>query len=290
MLRIIHRRESIDGSVKYVFLNECENTKFETLYFRLPFQTTEGYSYTICISSQAGCALKCAFCATGAGGFKSQLTPDDMHEQIKLVREDLIEKKIHDPSDRFQVALMGMGEPLLNYNNVIECCKFLKTSYPNLNKISLSTVGIVPQILMLANNNEIDIDLFVSIHSPYNEQRSSIIPVNKKYPLQLLLNSCKEYAMKKNTFVNASYMLISGVNDSIKHAEDFCNLLSPKEFFRVQILLYNQVDSNSYERPLIETAERFKEITEKNHLNTMIIVSKARDIYGGCGQLETRES
>jgi 23S rRNA (adenine2503-C2)-methyltransferase len=281
--KITWRKASQDGSIKYSLEND-QQLQFEAIYFRLPFQTTKGYCYTICISSQAGCALNCSFCATGDGGLFGNLSSDDMLGQVNAIRQELITKKIHQASDHFQVALMGMGEPLMNYNHVTDFCILARKSYPSLNKISLSTVGIIPRIQQLSSRNDLHIDLFVSIHSPYDAQRDKIIPINRKYPLDQLIKTCYAYAKAKNSFVNASYMIIGGINDSDQHAIDFCHMLDPK-YFRIQVLLYNEGSSSPYKKPSVSSAENFKKIAESYGFETMIILSKGQDINGGCGQL-----
>ena len=287
MLKMTQRVESADNSVKYSFINE-NNQSVEAMYFTLPFQSTKDYSYSICISSQAGCAVNCSFCATGKGGFFSHLTSDEMHHQITLIQEDIIARGLQDRTSRFHISFMGMGEPLLNYAHVTQLCGLLQKNYPYLNKISLSTVGIIPKITMLSKNSDINIDLFVSIHSPYDEQRTSMIPINKKYPLASLMDACRQYAKTKNTFVNASYLLIHEFNDSEQHAIDFCKLLDPR-YFRVQILMYNKINHSNYQRPLDASVNQFKNIVDSYHLQNMVIASKGQDINGGCGQLVAKE-
>ncbi len=275
---------SEDGTIKYAFKNK-RGHEFEAVFFKLPFKTTKDYVYTICVSSQAGCALNCSFCATGLNGFQSNLEAEEISEQIGMVRRDLISKKNIDEQDNFQIALMGMGEPMLNYDNVMAFYWAARRSYQNLNKVSISTVGIVPEILKLAHDDKHSLDLFVSIHSPYNDQRMRIIPVAKKYPLIQLIDSCKVYALKKNTFVNLSYLLIRDFNDSQQHAIDFIKLITPSHLFRVQLLLYNNIDELSYKRPLQEKVEQFKEIIENNNIEVMVVESRGRDTNAGCGQL-----
>jgi 23S rRNA (adenine2503-C2)-methyltransferase len=287
-LKITKRLQSNDGSVKYTFSNN-QNLEYEAVYFQLPFQTTKDYRYTICISSQAGCALNCSFCATGEGGFFGNLSAEEMFAQVDIVRDDLIRLALHSELDNFQIAFMAMGEPLINYNNVVKFCSSAKEYYNSLNKISLSTVGIVPRMSQLASEKNVDIDLFVSVHSPYESQRDQIIPINKKYPLDLLIKTCHEYAAAKNTFVNASYLLMGGFNDSDQHAIDFCNMLDPK-LFRIQILLYNEGYGSAYKRPLVSTAQKFKAIAENYNFETMVILSKGQDINAGCGQLVKMQS
>ncbi len=284
MLSILNRVESKDGTVKFSFSN-AKGAEFESVFFELPFKTTENYVYTICVSSQAGCALNCRFCATGLNGFSANLETNEMCEQVEMVRLDLLKQSRITEKDRFHIALMGMGEPMLNYDNVMNFYGAVCRNYPNLNKVSVSTVGIIPKILKLANDSSHALDLFVSIHSPYNEQRSSLIPISKKYPLSQLIESCKIFALQKNTFVNLSYLLINNFNDSEQHALDFIKLITPTHLFRVQLLLYNKIDDLSYRRPTQQKIEKFKDLVSQNNIEVMIVKSRGRDMNSGCGQL-----
>ncbi|MEX1012339.1 MAG: 23S rRNA (adenine(2503)-C(2))-methyltransferase RlmN [Waddliaceae bacterium] len=276
-MEIINRRLSSDGSVKYVFKNEKEY-RFETIYFL--FQGLKYGEYvetpTLCISSQAGCAMKCTFCATGKGGFFSNLSTREMQAQVELVQKDL--ETLGKPKAT-GIAMMGMGEPLMNYSQVLNFHDVMKESY----NISISTVGIVPSIEKLAGKEDLRLRLYISIHSPYEEERSKIIPINNKYPLSTLIPACENYAKKKGKVI-ASYLLLKGVNDTLQHAEDLAQMLNPN-YFETQILLFNAVEGIHFQRPQDDTAHQFAEVLKKRGLVSQVIISKGRDIGGGCGQL-----
>lgn len=282
MIKIIDRLPSSDGSIKYAFRNRTKN-EFESVYFKLP--PKNNVSTQICISSQAGCAMGCKFCATGYGGFFSNLTPQEMMEEVNLVKEDIYQNGLEEEKSGFNILLMGMGEALMNYENVIDFYSQARKNFFHLNKIFISTVGISKRIYDLANlPASLNIKLYVSIHSPYNNEREKIMPITKKYKIESVLDACEEFSKKTNTKVKANYLLLKGVNDSEKHAKDFRDLLNPN-YFEAQIQLYNSTPDLPYQTASNETAYRFQEIISENGIETVVRISKGRDINGGCGQL-----
>jgi 23S rRNA (adenine2503-C2)-methyltransferase len=282
-VRIVSRLESADGSVKYAFSND-RGHYFEAISFA--YEETRydpaPIIHTICLSSQAGCAMACTFCATGYGGFLSNLSAAELYEEAQLVQRDL-EASGRPRATAF--AMMGMGEPLMNYGELI---RFFERVVENgaASKLSISTVGVVPKIRRLADT-DIDCNLVVSFHSPYDEQRSEIIPLNGTYPLAELVPAAREYSEKKSRKVRASYLLFEGMNDSEQHARDFCSLLDP-EHFEMKFLLFNPIEDAPYRRPSIETARRFLTIARDAGYQAHIDVSRGRDVAGGCGQLARR--
>jgi 23S rRNA (adenine2503-C2)-methyltransferase len=283
MIEIFDRCISSDGSIKYGFVNSAGN-RFEAITFiynghheRKPITVR-----AICISSQAGCNLACSFCATGLEGFYANLTGEEMLQQIELVQRDL-ESSGLPPATGY--AVMGMGEPLLNLPVVIEFFRAVRKNQSRyIEPLSLSTVGVAPRIRQLAEVSDVNYRLFVSLHSPYNEERVNFIPLTSKYPIEEVLSACREYSQKKGSRVEASYLLFKGVNDSERHARDLAKLLDPHHF-DAQILLYNEIEGLQYERPSMESAEMFKDILSATGIMTTVQVSKGIDIQGGCGQL-----
>lgn len=283
MLEIIEKVESQDGSVKYAFASS-RGHKFEAIYYKLASVKSPTYSFSICISSQAGCAMGCTFCATGHGGFFANLLSDEMLAQVNIVCENVIQAGKEKKDAHFNIVVMGMGEPLMNYENLVDFLHLATKSLPYLDRISISTIGIVPKILALAAVPNVNKKLFVSIHSPYEVERTRIMPITKKYSLKSVLDACREYAIKTKTTVITSYLLLKDINDSEQHARDFASLLDPN-FFEAQFLLYNVTPGISYGRPTNETAQRFREIVAARGINTDIQISRGRDVNGGCGQL-----
>ena len=179
---------------------------------------------TLCISSQAGCALQCTFCATGAQGFDQNLTADEIIGQVWIA--NYLDR---DEPPITNVVFMGMGEPLLNFDPVIESVEIMRNQLAyslSKKRITISTSGIVPQINRLADTT--DVSLAISLHAADNQLRDIIVPINKKYPINELLSSCKNYLSKQTGKRNITieYILIDGINDSIKHAASLSKILS----------------------------------------------------------------
>jgi 23S rRNA (adenine2503-C2)-methyltransferase len=212
MLSLVKRLHSNDGTTtKYVWKLEDYNT-IESVYIRFASYDSLG------ISSQAGCNLKCAFCATGLGGLVRNLTVDEIVAQVDQAFEE-----IGTPKRDFKVAFMGMGEPLLNFNAVINAQRYLRSKYPEM-RFSLSTVGIVPKIYALAESTT-DVQLQISLHAPNNPLRTRLMPVTKKYPLEDVLEAARHYVGVSGKMLRINYLLLDGVNDSDAHADELIELL-----------------------------------------------------------------
>lgn len=284
MINIVERRKSVDGSTKYLFNDgKSEKGNFEALYF-YPVDNVKKSS--ICISTQIGCAVGCAFCATGRLGLNRNLTSSEMIEAITKILEE--EKKDGEDISNFDtIALMGMGEPLHNYNEVREfyhqAMKLLSVRH-----ISLSTSGVTDNIMKLAEDDT-NYNLCVSLHSPFNDERTELIPINKRYPLEDVIEACEYYYYKKQKDslglkIKASYLLLKDFNDSDEHIEQLVKILD-KNAFKVQILLYNENDKLPFKRPSIEKAKYFERKLNEQGLETKISISKGQDIAGACGQM-----
>lgn len=284
MIKMVERVKSIDGSTKYLFndgINEKGN--FEALYF---YPIDEVKKSSICISTQIGCAVGCAFCATGKLGLSRNLKSSEMIDAITKILEE--EKKDGEDINNFDtVALMGMGEPLHNYD---EIRKFYHEAVEkfSVRHISLSTSGVTDKIMKLADDDT-NFNLCVSLHSPYNNERTELIPINKRYPLEDVIKACEYYYHKKqkdslNLKIKASYLLLKDFNDSDEHIAELVKILD-KDVFKVQILLYNENDKLPFKRPSIEKAKYFEKKLNENGLETKISISKGQDIAGACGQM-----
>ena len=215
---LIHKKyQSNEGTVKYLI--ELESGSMIEMV-----EIPEKNRRTLCVSSQAGCALQCTFCATGAQGFEKDLTSDEIIGQLWLANFHKKNKNLIT-----NVVFMGMGEPLLNFDAVVESAKIMKHQLAyglSRKRVTISTSGIVPQIDKLADS--VDVSLAISLHSADNNLRDEIVPINKKYPINSLINSCKNYLLnydnKRN--ITIEYILIDGVNDSIQHAKQLSKLLT----------------------------------------------------------------
>lgn len=274
-LELVKIVQSEDKSKKYCFKVKDSCKFFEAVCF---FNEDKPYECRICISTQIGCTVGCEFCMTGKMGFTRNLTCEEMLDCVGYI--------VHDnSSDEFKlvnILLMGMGEPLLNYKQIVEFYHKANSTY-HPEKICLSTSGIPSSIIDLANSDT-DFELFISLHAATNQKRSSIMPINKKYPIEEVLRSAEEFFVKKKRKIVISYMLIDGINDSLKDAEDLVKIVSP-EIFEIQILMYNDNNIKGFRRPNIIKAEKMQKFFEENGFNVDINVSKGTDIKGACGQL-----
>ncbi len=263
---------SIDNTVKYVFLledgNLIEGVKMEY-----------SYGLTACISSQVGCGMGCSFCASTVGGFVRNLSCGEMIDQIIAVQEDAGDKVN-------RVVIMGSGEPLLNYDELIKFLKLLNLPMVfniSYRRITVSTCGIVPEIKRLADEC-LPVTLAVSLHAPDDELRNKLMPVNRRFPILQLLDACKYYIMKTKRRVTFEYALIDDVNDSVECALRLTGLMK-NLLCHVNIIPLNPVKGSGFKKSSPEKVKTFQRILEKNGINATIRRETGADIEGACGQL-----
>ena len=237
---------------------------------------------TLCISSQAGCALQCTFCATGAQGFEKNLSDAEIIGQLWLAN-------FYDSSSPLisNVVFMGMGEPLLNVENVLSSIDLMlhQNAYGlSKRRITLSTSGIVPEINKLAERT--DVSLAISLHAANNILRDEIVPINKKYPLNDLLDACKQYLknQSKRKTITIEYILIDGINDSIEHAKDLVKILKGLPC-KINLIPFNPFEGCDYMRSKEDTIKDFKNFLVKKGLITTLRITRGDAIDGACGQL-----
>lgn len=265
----------LDGTVKYLYRLSDGN------YIESVLMKYKSW-YSVCASTQVGCKMGCKFCASGQNGFVRNLTPSEILSQILKAQTDNNITVSH-------VVLMGMGEPLDNFDNVI---RFLElVSAPdglNISKrhISLSTSGLVPNIYKLAEY-DFPLTLSVSLHNPFGEERSRIMPVNKKYGVDLLIKACRDYIEKTGRRISFEYALISGVNDTERHASQLAKLLKGM-ICHVNLIPANPIEESDFSRPDAKRIERFKSELEKFGLNTTVRRTLGADINASCGQLRKK--
>jgi len=237
---------------------------------------------TLCISSQAGCALQCTFCATGAQGFERNLTPDEIIGQLWIANF------YQQPSQQISnVVFMGMGEPLLNVMPVLSSISLMQhqNAYGlSKRRITLSTSGIVPEIKKLASRT--DVSLAISLHAANNKLRDEIVPINKKYPLDQLIQSCKDYLINqsKRKTITIEYILIDGVNDSLEHAKQLVEVLRGLSC-KVNLIPFNPFDGCNYLRSQEKVIQDFKEYLIRKGMITTLRMTRGDAIDGACGQL-----
>ena len=237
---------------------------------------------TLCISSQAGCALQCTFCATGAQGFERNLSAAEIIGQLWLAN-------FHDKSSPpiSNIVFMGMGEPLLNIEPVMASISLMQhqNAYGlSKRRITLSTSGIVPEINKLADKT--DVSLAISLHAANNILRDEIVPINKKYPLEELLDACKNYLrnQSKRKTITIEYILIDGVNDSLNHAKDLIKILKGLSC-KINLIPFNPFDGCHYLRSQESNIYKFKDFLVRKGLITTLRITRGDAIDGACGQL-----
>ncbi len=263
--------------------------------------------HTLCISTQVGCAYGCKFCASGLDGWKRNLTPDEIVEQILSVErwnEQNAEREARSgepPEDSTphsalrtprlinNIVVMGMGEPLANYDNLLKSLKILNAPWGGgigARKITISTSGLAPQIRKLARE-PMQFRLAISLHGATDETRNKIMPVNRKYPLKELVNACEEYQHEKGRMITLEYILIAGMNDSIAETKPLA-VLARKLHAKVNLIPYNKVDGLPWERPGEEACEKFMAALEDQNVTATLRREKGHDIDAACGQLRLK--
>ena len=237
---------------------------------------------TVCVSSQVGCPLNCSFCATGKMGLKRNLSPFEIVVQVLLFSRYLKKKD----KKVTNIVFMGMGEPFLNYDNVMSAVRILNSpDYFNIGsrKISISTSGIIEGIEKFSNE-DLQVNLCISLHAPNDKLRSEIMPVNKKYPLKNVLDSVDSYILKTKRKVMFEYLMIKGVNDSLSCAEQLAGLMK-KPLYMVNLIVYNPTGKFVPSDP--KTIKSFKDYLENHGILSTQRYEFGRAIQAACGQLAT---
>ena len=246
---------------------------------------------TLCISSQIGCALECTFCSTGRQGFNRNLTSGEIISQLWVANNLLRQQKNYQNSkknDRIitNVVMMGMGEPLTNYKHVVHALEMMLDDNVyglSRRKVTLSTSGLVPAIDNL--REDCPVSLAISLHAPNNELRDEIVPINKKYPLEALMNACRKYVVKApRDFVTFEYVMLKGVNDSVAQAKLLVNLVKevPCKF---NLIPFNPFSDSGYLCSNKEAIQLFKKVLTDAGLLVTIRKTRGDDIDAACGQL-----
>jgi 23S rRNA (adenine2503-C2)-methyltransferase len=262
----------IDGTVKYLLEFE-DGERVETVFMRY------NHGNTVCVSTQVGCRMGCKFCASTIGGLVRNLKPSEILEQILTCKRDLGE-------DVSNIVLMGIGEPLDNYDNVLKFLKLVNDEKGvglGMRHISLSTCGLVNMIDKL-REEKLGITLSVSLHAPSDEIRKEIMPIANKWGIDELLESCKKYSAVTSRRISYEYAMINGVNDS----EESALLLAKRlkgTLAHVNLIPVNSVTETGFKKSSSETIKRFCEILEKNGVATTVRRKLGSDINASCGQL-----
>jgi len=275
-LELVKRLKSLDGTEKFLFSLEDGQTIESVL---IPDKGLRLRRITLCISSQAGCAMGCSFCLTGKLGLIRNLKSYEIVDQIISVNRIIRPEKITN------IVLMGMGEPLANFDNVVEALwrvvLFIGISK---RKITLSTAGIAPKILLLPEKAP-EVNLAISLNATTDVSRNEIMPVNKKYPLKSLINACKKYPLQPKRKITFEYVLIDGKNDSIEDARRLINLLRGLRC-KINLIPFNPHEGSNLKRPSDQKILEFQKILLQNNLRALIRESRGQDIHAACGQLK----
>jgi 23S rRNA (adenine2503-C2)-methyltransferase len=239
-----------------------------------------------------GCAYGCKFCASGLDGYKRNLTPDEIVEQVLAVeRWHIATAEAATSPERLvnNLVIMGMGEPLANYDNLMRALRILNAPWGRgigARKITVSTSGLAPQIRKLADE-PLQFRLAISLHGATDEVRNQIMPVNKKYPLSELVAACEYYQKRKERMITLEYILIAGVNDDPKLARPLA-ALAQKLNAKVNLIPYNKVEGLEWERPAEKKQESFLKVLEEQKVTATLRREKGHDIDAACGQLRLK--
>jgi 23S rRNA (adenine2503-C2)-methyltransferase len=285
--RVLKQRVSADGTRK--FLMEMNDKKrVETVL--IPQSSNLNGHYTLCVSSQVGCPFRCAFCATGQGVFQRNLAACEIVGQLLGSRREL-KRRLKNPQDPLisNVVFMGMGEPLLNFAQVIKAIQIMNDPRGiklGQRHITISTCGEANGILRLAET-DLQVTLAISLHAADDRLRDELVPINKKYPLKTLMAAVNTYIEKTGRRVTFEYIMLDGVNISRKDAENLVKLIKPF-LANVNLIPYNEVDGLPYNRPAPNQVKQFYDWLVALGLNVTIREEHGSDIKAACGQLAVK--
>jgi 23S rRNA (adenine2503-C2)-methyltransferase len=274
--KVMSASDSEDGTRKWL-IDVGRRQAVETVFIPEPNRGT------LCISSQAGCALDCAFCATGKQGFNRNLTAAEILGQVMVASIDLAPRQITN------VVFMGMGEPLANYENVTNAVQILLNDFAfglSRRRVTISTSGLVPQMLRLAR--DCNVALAVSLHAPTDELRDRLVPINRIHPIAQLLDACWKYAeVLASRQVTFEYVMLDGVNDSVKEAKQLVRLLADRPA-KVNLIPFNPFPGSEFRCSSLAQIDRFVQTLRAAGIVATIRRARGDDIAAACGQLAGR--
>jgi len=275
----LHIEKSKDGTQKFLFQLEDKN-RIESVLI------PEKKRLTLCLSTQAGCAMGCRFCLTGKMGLKRNLTTAEILNQVLAVK-----KTLSDKASVTNIVLMGMGEPLANYANTLKAIELM--THPEAFKFSsrrvtLSTVGLIPELERLAKEKT-SFRLAISLNASDEETRSRLMPINLRYPLKKLLELCRKFPLPPRARITFEYVMIEGENDSPEDAKRLLTLLK-RIPSKINLIPLNEAPGIPYQKPSEERVRRFQEILMEGGMMAIVRASKGADISAACGQLQGKTS
>ena len=266
------KQTSVDGTIKYL-VEYPDGECVETVLMRFDNRA----NLTACVSCQVGCAVNCSFCATGKGGFKRNLTYQEIIEQVLTIQRDTGLKVTN-------VVFMGQGEPLLNLDNVLKALEIFNDDFQiGARRITISTSGIVPKIYELADS-ELQSTLAISLHAPNHKLRAELMPIENKYHIDELKKALLNYVDKTGRRITIEYILIHGFNDTTECAKELAFLLRDIKC-NVNLIPYNSVVENDYKKPSGNDIMKFKYLIEHSGKKVTVRLERGADIDAACGQL-----
>lgn len=273
-LSVVRQPVSADGTSKFLF-ELADGNAIESVLIPEPRRLT------LCISTQVGCAYGCAFCATAALGLKRNLRASEIVDQVLEVARTLAH-----PRRITHVVLMGMGEPLANYDQTVRALEIITNTDWGVGisprRVTVSTVGLVPQIKRLVS--ETRVNLAISLHAPNEQVRSQLMPVNRKYPLKELLDCCRSLPIPRRKRITFEYVLLRGVNDSVEQAAELCRALAGIRC-KINLIPFNPYPGSRFERPPEADIERFRQALADRAFQVNVRRPRGDDIQAACGQL-----
>lgn len=275
LYEVVDHQKSADGTEKFLFRLQDGNL-IESVLMR------HNYGTSICVTSEVGCNMGCAFCASGMKKKLRNLSAGEMVLQLESVYEVIKEKISH-------IVVMGIGEPFDNYQNVINFLHIVNEPHGleiGSRHISVSTCGLVPMIYEYAKE-DLQSNLAISLHAPNNEIRDQIMPINKAYRIEELVKAISDYIIATNRRVTIEYILIDGLNDSIKCANELADLLHGLNVY-INLIPYNEVKEKPFKRSKKEQMRKFYDTLKKRSMNVTLRLEQGADIDAACGQLRSK--
>ena len=268
---------SKDGSQKYLFKLE-DGKRIESVLI------PERDHYTLCISSQVGCAQDCRFCLTARGGFQRNLSTAEIVSQVRDIKHQM-----EDSMPLSNLVFMGMGEPLANYKNLVRAIGVITDSSLGLGfagrRVTVSTAGLVSRLAALGRDTKVN--LAISLNATDNDTRNRLMPINRKFPIEKLLKACQHFPLPGGRRITFEYVLLKDVNDSVEDAHRLVKLLRPIKS-KINLIPFNSYEGCQYQRPDEDTILRFQKILIDKNYTVMIRQSKGQDINAACGQLAAK--
>jgi 23S rRNA (adenine2503-C2)-methyltransferase len=247
----------------------------------------EGPRRTLCISSQVGCSLNCSFCSTGKQGFNRNLTAAEVIGQVYIAIKSFGPMDPNGERQVTNVVLMGMGEPLLNFDNVVDSTQLMMDDNAyglSKRRVTLSTAGVVPAIDKLREVS--DVSLAISLHAPNNELRDVLVPINQRYPIDQLIDACNRYldGLNDRRVITIEYTMMAGINDQPQHARELVKVLR-RVPCKLNLIPFNPFPNSGYERPAESAIQTFKQIMVTSNIITTVRRTRGDEIDAACGQL-----